>query len=183
VKGRIAALVMAVLLALYLVLVGVRAVQFVLTGVPVGIVIGIALIVFPIIGAWALARELMFGFRTQELVLQLEAEDELPVDDLPKRASGRPLREAADAEFEQYRDAVEADDLDWRAWFRLGIAYDASRDRRRARGALRTAMRLERDERRAAKAAAAVQPRMPHPPGHSSAGGLPSAGGPSSAGG
>lgn len=147
-KGRIAAIVMAVLLAVYLVLAGQRAVMFVLTGEPVAILIGVALIVLPIVGAWALYRELQFGIRTQRMVERLEREDELPVDDLPKTPSGRPVRDAADAEFEQYRLAVEADETDWRAWFRLGLAYDASRDRRRARAAIRTAISLERAERR-----------------------------------
>ncbi len=143
-KNRFAALLMAVLLAVYIVLVGVRAVQFVLTGVPIAIAIGVVLIILPIVGAWALVREVMFGVRTQQLVERLEREGELPVDDLPKRASGRPVRAAADEEFPQYRAAVEADETDWRAWFRLGLAYDASGDRRRARGALRTAIHLER---------------------------------------
>jgi tetratricopeptide (TPR) repeat protein len=148
VKGRVAALLTAVLLAIYLVLVAQRAVLFVLTGEPIGIVIGVALIVLPIIGAWALVRELMFGARTQRLVEQLDREGELPVDDLPRRASGRPERDAADASFGLYRDAVEQDESDWRAWFRLGLAYDASGDRRRARQALRTAIALERSEPR-----------------------------------
>ena len=147
-KGRIATLLMAVLLALYLVLVGQRAVMFVLTGVPIAIAVGVALIVLPIVGAWALARMLMFGFRTQAMVERLEREGELPVDDLPRRPSGRPVQAAADAEFEQYRLDVEADETDWRAWFRLGLAYDASGDRRRARQAVTTALRLEREERR-----------------------------------
>ncbi|MCS5728491.1 hypothetical protein N1031_01820 [Herbiconiux moechotypicola] len=141
---------MAVLLTVYLVLMGQRAVMFVLTGEPVAVLIGVFLIALPIVGAWALIRELMFGVRTQQLVRQLESEDELPVDDLPKRPSGRPERAAADADFETYREAVEADDTDWRAWFRLGLAYDASGDRRRARAALRTAIGLERTARRAA---------------------------------
>jgi len=149
VKGRVAALIMAALLAVYLVLVGQRAVMFVLTGEPIAIVMGVALILLPIVGAWALVRELMFGFRTQKLVEQLDREGELPVDDLPKRASGRPLREAADAEFEVYKDAVENDETNWRDWFRLGLAYDASGDRRRARQALRTAIKLEHEAARA----------------------------------
>ncbi|WP_066038586.1 tetratricopeptide repeat protein [Herbiconiux solani] len=148
-KSRFAALFMALLLAVYLVLVGQRAVMFVLTGEPIGIAIGVALIVLPIVGAWALVRELMFGFRTEQLVGRLEREGELPVDDLPKKASGRPLREAADEEFPVYRDEVERDESDWRAWFRLGLAYDASGDRRRARKAIRTAIALEQSQRRA----------------------------------
>ncbi|WEO78625.1 tetratricopeptide repeat protein [Cryobacterium sp. SO2] len=143
-KGRIAVVVMALLLVFYLVLVGWRAVLFVQSGDPVGILIGVALIVLPIIGAWALVREILFGLRCERLVTQLDAEGELPVNDLPSRPSGRPYREAADAQFPGYRDAVDAAPEDWRAWFRLGLAYDASGDRRRARGALRTAMSLEK---------------------------------------
>ena len=143
-KGRIAAIVMALLLVFYLVLVGWRAVLFVQSGDPVGIAIGVALIVLPIIGAWALVREIMFGARCERLVKQLDAEGALPVDDLPSRPSGRPYRDAADGQFPEYRDAVDAAPDDWRAWFRLGLAYDASGDRRRARGALRTAMTLEK---------------------------------------
>ncbi|MDO9398576.1 MAG: tetratricopeptide repeat protein [Herbiconiux sp.] len=143
---------MAVVLAVYIVLVGVRAVQFVLTGVPIAVAIGVFLIALPIVGAWALGRELWFGLRTQQVVERMGREGTLPPDDLPKRPSGRPVREAADEVFPEYRDAVEADEGDWRAWFRLGLAYDASGDRRRARGALRTALRLESAERRAAQA-------------------------------
>jgi tetratricopeptide (TPR) repeat protein len=136
--------VMTILLVTYLVLVGWRAVLFVQSGDPVGILIGLALIVLPIIGAWALVREIMFGVRCERLVNQLDAEEALPVDDLPSRPSGRPFRDAADAAFPQYQAAVDAAPEDWRAWFRLGLAYDASGDRRRARAALRTAMTLEK---------------------------------------
>ena len=143
-KGRIAVVVMALLLVFYLVLVGWRAVLFVQSGDPVGILIGVALIVLPLIGAWALVREINFGVRCERLVKQLDAEGALPVNDLPTRPSGRPYRDAADEQFPEYRDAVDAAPEDWRAWFRLGLAYDASGDRRRARGALRTAMTLEK---------------------------------------
>ncbi|PXA70852.1 tetratricopeptide repeat protein [Cryobacterium arcticum] len=143
-KGRIAVIVMALLLVFYLVLVGWRAVLFVQSGEPIGIIIGVALIVLPLIGAWALVREISFGTRCERLVKQLDAEGELPVNDLPSRPSGRPYRDAADAQFPQYQAAVDAAPQDWRAWFRLGLAYDASGDRRRARSALRTAMALEK---------------------------------------
>jgi tetratricopeptide (TPR) repeat protein len=148
VKGRTAALVMALLLVLYVVLVGQRAVLFVSTGEPVAIALGLALIVLPLLGLFALVVELRFGLRTQEIVRQLEREGELPVDDVPRRASGRYEREAADAAFPSYKEAVEAAPDDWRAWFRLGLAYDACGDRRRARRALRWAIALRRDSTR-----------------------------------
>ena len=143
-KGRIGAGVMAILLAFYLVLVGWRAVLFLHSGEPVGIAIGVALLILPVIGVWALVLELTFGTRSARLVRLLEASGELPVETLPIRASGRPVRDAADADFPQYRDAVDAAPEDWKAWFRLGLTYDAAGDRKRARGAIRTAITLER---------------------------------------
>ncbi|TFB86395.1 hypothetical protein E3O44_11645 [Cryobacterium algoricola] len=143
-KGRIGAGVMAILLAFYLVLVGWRALLFLQSGEPVGIAIGVALLILPVIGVWALVLELTFGTRSARLVRLLEASGELPVETLPIRASGRPVRDAADADFPQYRDAVDAAPEDWKAWFRLGLAYDAAGDRKRARGAIRTAITLER---------------------------------------
>ncbi|WP_434056632.1 tetratricopeptide repeat protein [Leifsonia sp. McL0608] len=147
-KNRLAAILMAVLLLIYLVLVFDRGVLLIQTGDPIAIVMGVALFVLPVIAAWAIGRELLFGARTEKLVHILDEEGGLPVDDLPHRASGRPLREAADADFPQYKAEVEAEPLSWRAWFRLGLAYDASGDRKRARAALRESIRLYRDGER-----------------------------------
>nr|WP_271176503.1 hypothetical protein [Leifsonia poae] len=137
---------MAVILALYLVLVLQRAIMLMATGEGILIAMGIALLVLPLIAAWAIGRELLFGARTEKLVKLLDAEGGLPVEDLPHRASGRPLRDAADEEFPRYKAEVEAQPESWRAWFRLGLAYDASGDRRRARSALRESIRLYRAE-------------------------------------
>jgi len=144
--AKTGAIVMAVLLAIYIALVGWRAVQFVTTGEPVAVAMGIALIVLPIIGAWALWRELMFGVRSHTLVARLEAEGALDLG-IPHRPSGRPDRAAADAAFSRFRAAAEAEPDSWRAWLRLGLVYDAAGDRRRARGAVRRAITLERAER------------------------------------
>lgn len=141
--AKAGAVVMAVLLVLYLALVGWRAVQFVQTGEPVGIAMGIALIVLPLLASWAIWRELQFGVRSQRLVQRLESEGSLDLG-LPLRPSGRPERQAADAAFPAFRTAVEAEPDSWRAWLRLGLAYDAAGDRRRARQAVRKAIELER---------------------------------------
>ncbi|WP_104170121.1 MULTISPECIES: hypothetical protein [unclassified Cryobacterium] len=143
-KGRLAAGLMALLLVFYLVLVGWRAVLFLQSGEIIGIVIGVALLVLPLVGVWALVAELRFGRNSERLVRRLEAEGGLPVEELPIRPSGRPMRDEADAEFPIFRAAVDAAPDDWRAWFRLGLAYNSSGDRRRARGAIRTAIALER---------------------------------------
>lgn len=135
------ALLMAVLLVLYIVLVGQRAVAFIGTGVPIGIGIGVALFVIAVIGAVLLVFELRFGFRITRLARRLEAEGGTPDDEVPLRPSGRVDRAAADALFPKYRDAVQEAPEDWRAWFRLGVVYDAAGDRKRARAAMRTALR------------------------------------------
>jgi tetratricopeptide (TPR) repeat protein len=144
--ARSGAILIAVLLAIYVVLVGWRAVQFVATGEPIAVAMGIALIVLPIVAAWALWREIMFGVRSQRLVRRLESEGALDLG-IPLLPSGRPERGAADAAFPAFRAAAEAEPESWRAWLRLGLAYDAAGDRRRARSAVRRAITLERAAR------------------------------------
>jgi cytochrome c-type biogenesis protein CcmH/NrfG len=144
--AKYSAILMAALLAAYVALVGWRAVQFVATGEPVGIAMGLALIVLPLIAAWAIWRELAFGVRSQALVQRLDAEGALDLG-LPLLPSGRPERAAATAAFDGFRADVDADPESWRAWLRLGLAYDAAGDRRRARQAVRKAIELERAAR------------------------------------
>jgi len=144
--AKYSAILMAALLAIYVALVGWRAVQFVATGEPVAVAMGVALIVLPLIAAWAIWRELAFGIRSQALVQRLDAEGGLDLG-LPVLPSGRPERAAAAAAFDGFGADVEADPESWRAWLRLGLAYDAAGDRRRARQAVRKAIELERSER------------------------------------
>lgn len=135
---------MAALLALYLWAALYQGIIMITTGVPVAVVMGCALIVLPVVGAWGLWRELAFGFTTSKLVKILQSEGSLPGENLPHRPSGRPLREDADKEFPRYAAAVEKNPESWRAWFELGMAYDASGDRKRARHAIRTAISLHK---------------------------------------
>ncbi len=146
-SARIGALVMAALVVLYLVFVGQYAFLLVTSQQPAAITLGIALGVLPFIGAWLLAAELLFVVRGQRLVRLLRDEGGLPVDDLPRLPSGRIDPVAADNEFPRYREEVENEPGSWRAWLRLGLAYDASGDRRRARWATRRAISLERSAR------------------------------------
>lgn len=143
-KNRIAALVMALLLVLYLVLVSQYAYLLIVSESPIAKAMGIALAVLPLVGAWALVADLTFVVRAERLVKRMGDAGELPVDDLPRLPSGRPDPEAADREFPKYQAEVEAEPQSWKAWVRLGLAYDASGDRRRARWATRMAIRLER---------------------------------------
>lgn len=139
-------IVMALLLALYFVFAGMRAVALLTSGTPVAVIMGVALLVLPLIGAWALVREVLFGWRSTQLVDRLDAEGRLPDDLGEVGPTGKPSRDIADLAFPRYRDETEASPGDWRAWMRLGLVYDACGDRKRARGAIRQAIRVERDD-------------------------------------
>ena len=143
-KGRVLAAVMTGLLALYLVLSFQRAVLLLGSEGWVARGLGVALLVIPAVGTWALVREVIFGVRAARLSRTLAAEGGLPLDDLPRTPSGRYVRESADAHFESVREEVEADPTDWKRWYRLSLAYSASSDSRRARGAMRKAIALHR---------------------------------------
>jgi hypothetical protein len=151
VTARIAALIMAALLALYLVFVVQYAIVMMTSGSPIAIALGIALVVLPLVGAWALVAELAFVMRAGRLVSRLGAEGGLPVDDLPRLPSGRIDPAAADEQFPEFKAHVEREPESWRAWLRLGLAYDASGDRRRARWATRRAIELSKSDQTSAR--------------------------------
>jgi hypothetical protein len=129
-------------LAVYLVLALDRAVLLMSSGDPVLIVLGIAMLALPLLGAALIWLEIRFGRSAERLAVELGAEGGLPIDDLPRRPSGRAVRSAADERFAVRQAELEEDPGDWRRWFRLSLAYDDAGDRRRARGALRRAIAL-----------------------------------------
>lgn len=143
-KAKVGAIIVSVVLVFYFVLMGHRAWILVREPDLVPRVMGIALFVLPIIGAWTLVVEIIFGARTEKLARILGAEGGLPVDDLPRTPGGKIIREYADEEFKKYQAEAEAAPEDWRSWFRLSCAYDASGDRKRARATMRTSISLFR---------------------------------------
>lgn len=143
-KVRVGVAIIAIALILYIAVVALQAVALLRSGQPVGIAMGAAMIVLPTIAAWAVARELWFGARAEQLGARLEREGALPDDEVAVRPSGRIVQADGDAVFPKYRAEVEARPDDWRAWYRLGLAYDAAGDRRRARAAIREAITREK---------------------------------------
>lgn len=134
--------VLVVILVFYAVLIGAKGVAFIASGDPVAVVLGIGVLVLPLIGLALAWREIVFGRRSAELAAALEAEGGLPVDDLPRRPSGRVDRAAADEAFATRQAEVEARPDAWQAWYRLALAYDDAGDRTRARSAVRRAIEL-----------------------------------------
>ncbi|MBB5955662.1 hypothetical protein FHS29_002243 [Saccharothrix tamanrassetensis] len=142
-KTRTTAFLITAALAVYFVLLGGRAVILLGTGDPVGIGLGVGVLVLPLIGAWIAWTNLRFGFVTERMARQLADEGRLSdTSELPRRPSGRVDREAADAWFDRRRAEVEAAPEDWRHWFLLAQAYDLAGDRGRARETMRKAIEL-----------------------------------------
>jgi cytochrome c-type biogenesis protein CcmH/NrfG len=147
-RSLLGASALTALLAIYLVAVAGRGIGLIATGEVVGVLLGGAVLVLPLLGIWLLVKEWSLAVQVQRMSDELAARGDLPVDDLPRTPAGRIERAAADAAFGRAKAAVDASPHDWSAWFRLGFAYDAAGDRRRARAALRTAARLHRGSRR-----------------------------------
>lgn len=142
-SARIGVAIMAAVLLLYILLAGQWAWLLLTSGDLLAVSMGAALVVLPAIGLWAVAREIWFGVRAERLGRTLEREGGLPDDEVLVRPSGRVIRSEGEAVFPRYRAEAEANPDDWRAWYRLGLAYDAAGDRKRAREAIRTAIRLD----------------------------------------
>lgn len=141
-RGLVGAVLLSALLVLYIVAVADRGLALVRTGEPVAVALGLGVLVLPALGVWVLAREWRLATAVQRMADELQRDGRLPVDDLPRSPGGRIDRAAADEAFAAARAEVEAAREDWAAWYRLGFAYDAAGDRRRARESLRTAARL-----------------------------------------
>lgn len=135
---------MCVALVVYFVLLGRIAMAFVNTGEPAAVGFGLALMAFPLIGAWIMVATLRAGLAHQRLARIAKEEGmELDISSLPRMPSGRIQRDAADALFESVREEVQRHPDDWRRWYRLARAYDYAGDRGRAREAMKKAVEME----------------------------------------
>jgi len=144
-SAKLGAVVMAALVLMYVALLGQKGYLFLLEPNPVAKVIGGSILVIPVVGAWAIYRELRFGLAIEKLGKLLENEGNWPRFRFGVLPSGRANKAEALQEFQEYKDAALADEDDWRKWFALGLIYDACGDRKRARSAMRQA--IERSQR------------------------------------
>ena len=138
---RIGVALIAAALVLYFVLMGQKAVLFITSGDAVGIGMGIALIVLPLIGAWALYREVRFGMQSEKLGTRLDAEGGMPTAESELTPSGRIAKADAEPMIQRYTAAAEQAD-DWRSYYRLGVVQDAAGRRKDARASIRAAISL-----------------------------------------
>jgi tetratricopeptide (TPR) repeat protein len=135
---------MCIALIIYFVLLGRIAMAFITSGESAAIGLGLALMIMPLIGIWVMVATLRAGLTHQRLGRIVKDEGlELDVSSLPRMASGRIERDAADALFATVRDELENDPDNWRRWYRLARAYDYAGDRSRARQAMKKAVEME----------------------------------------
>lgn len=131
--------VMTLLALTYVFLMGGRALTLISDGQPIAVVMGIAMLAFPLLALWAIARELVFGLQAEKLVQRAISEGIAELD-LELRPSGRATKESAQRAFEQVSESF--DEESWSAWLALSEAYEAAGDRKRARSAMRKAISL-----------------------------------------
>ncbi|GAB4680068.1 hypothetical protein [Mycobacterium avium] len=135
---------LCVALLVYFALLGRVAIAMIASGRAAAVGLGVAVLIMPALGLWAMIATLRAGFAHQRLARLIAADGmELDTSALPRRPSGRIRRDAADALFATVRTEVENHPDDWRCWYRLARAYDYAGDRRRAREAMKTAVDLQ----------------------------------------
>jgi hypothetical protein len=142
--AKLGAFVTTALLVMYLAILGQRGLMLLQGEELVGKWMGGFILVLPLVAIWGIARELIFGLQIEKLAARIEAEGRWPMFDFETRPSGRPVRESADKVFDEYKEKAQAHPEDFHVWFDLGLAYDATGDRRRARAAMRKALLLSK---------------------------------------
>ncbi|HWG95139.1 MAG TPA: hypothetical protein VNU66_13045 [Mycobacteriales bacterium] len=125
------------------------AVSLLVTGEPVLVGVAVGMLLLVGVGLVLVAGEVRLAAGSQRLGRRLGEEGGLP-EDLPERMpSGRLPAEAAERQFARRKAEVEAAPQDWRAWFRLALAYTDAKDSSAGRRAMRRAVALEHAEREA----------------------------------
>lgn len=111
---------------LFLATMGLFAWGFITSGEPLGIGLGIGIVILAPLILWTIVREVRFGLATQRLG-RIEAREDF--------LSGVDLQD-----FPAAKARAEATPNNWRAWYTLALSYDVNRDRAGARRAMREAV-------------------------------------------
>lgn len=125
--ARRIALVMAFAFAVYAGLVAWRGWDFIASGDPVAIGLGLAVLILPLVAGYLVWREVRFGFRMQQLGARLTEPDEHSLEERVARA--------------------QADPDDWRAWYWAGVGLLEAGEKKQARAALEHAWDVRDDAR------------------------------------
>lgn len=144
-KGNLSAAVMGVLTLIYVALLANTGFKLVAMDSAVAKSMGALILVFPIFAIWLTFMEFRFAVQLEKLTDRISAAGNFPKLAFEYRPSGRATKASAAIVFEEYAKKVAADESNYLNWFALGLAYDAAGDRRRARTAMRRALKLSRE--------------------------------------
>lgn len=111
---------------------------FVRAGSALGYGLALGVVILLGLTVWVIWREVLFGVAAGDLARRYAPPADAVADDPPAEF------EAARAAIRQEGEEGEDGEDDWRAWFRLALAYDALRDRKGARMATRRAIDARR---------------------------------------
>jgi len=142
VTARVWAYVMATAATVYMAFAVWQAYLFAKSGSGLALALAVAVLALPLIGLWLVWREIAFASRVQRLADGLAARGQLPPE-LPRTPGGRVVPAAAAQEFTRCEALVANSPDSAAAWFALAWAYEAGRDRKRARAAMRHAVALD----------------------------------------
>lgn len=143
-KGKLSAALMGLLTLVYVALLSNTGFKLIGMESLVAKAMGALILVFPVVAIWLTVMEFRFGSQIEKLSTKIEADGNWPELAFDYRPSGRPTKDSAAKVFEQVAKKVAAEEGNYLNWFALGLAYDASGDRRRARAAMRRALKLSR---------------------------------------
>jgi len=143
-SSKLSAIVMGALTLIYVFLLSNTGITMLGYDSGIAKAMGALILVFPVLAIWLTIAEFRFGIQIERLSKQIEAAGSWPQLDFEFRPSGRPTKESAVRVFGEYAKKVEADEDNYLNWFALGLAYDAAGDRRRARAAMRRALKINR---------------------------------------
>lgn len=122
------------------------AIDLLRTDDPVQIGVGVGVLMLVVVGLVLVAGEVRLAAASERLGRRLGEEGGLPADLPERQPSGRLPTEAAERQFARRQAETEAAPQDWRAWFRLSLAYADARDNARGRKAMRRAVALQKAE-------------------------------------
>ena len=106
---------------------------------PIAVVMGIAILVFPLLAIATIFYEIRFGFRLAKLE-KLFTESGMQVPEYLLRPSGRAEADSGKQVFQQIKSQLEKDENNFLLWYLLADSYDKLGDRKRARSAARQAI-------------------------------------------
>jgi len=127
------AFALGVVLAVYMLFSASRGIDLIQSGDAAAQIMGVAVILIPLIGAYLIYREVRFGYATSRIGKAID-ETLLPTVGMTSEQEGAYLDTAL--------DNARSDESNWALWYCVALGYDLNNDRRRARESMRQAISL-----------------------------------------